>query len=156
MDNACDGQGRDMENEFDVSQKTSGTYKLFPINLDCFRTPIAIDLLVKAVGDRVIQAMAPISESILRLERKISGPEKPLNGGGVPEAVRDDRGLPDKEWYTTEEFAQRVELSPWTIRQHCNKGRLRGKKNPGSREWRLSHEELVRYRNEGLRPRQQG
>lgn len=62
-----------------------------------------------------------------------------------------------KDLYTTEEFATIVKTHPQTIRQHCVNQRIKASKLPhGGRgrvaEWRISHEELVRYQNEGLLP----
>ena len=54
----------------------------------------------------------------------------------------------------TREFAERVGLSDWTVRNYCRLGRLRAAKKRSGRgahpEWVLSHEELERYRKEGL------
>jgi hypothetical protein len=59
-----------------------------------------------------------------------------------------------REWYTTEEFARAVGKSEFTIREYCRLGRLRAKKRQSGRgahpQWVLSHEELQRYRREGL------
>jgi transposase len=60
-----------------------------------------------------------------------------------------------KESYTTEEVAERWGRSSWTVRQWCNKGLIRGKKVRGrgrQGEWRIPHEEFVRFENEGLLP----
>lgn len=57
-----------------------------------------------------------------------------------------------KETYTTEEVAQRLNRSPWTVRQWCNQRLVQGKKVQGrgrQGEWRIPHEELVRLMNEG-------
>lgn len=63
---------------------------------------------------------------------------------------------PSKEFYTVEEFGKLVELSPYTVREHCRLGRLQAIKAAGGRgnttEWRIPHTELVRYRNYGLLP----
>src|SRR6202012_3515393 len=49
-----------------------------------------------------------------------------------------------KEAYTTEEAAERLGRSEWTVRQWCNKGQVQGaRKGLGkgrTGEWRLSHE----------------
>jgi excisionase family DNA binding protein len=62
----------------------------------------------------------------------------------------------EKQWYTTKEAAERLNLSAWTVKQWCNLGRVRGAKKVGGRgrsgEWRIPHEELVRLRNEGPLP----
>ena len=63
---------------------------------------------------------------------------------------------PSKEFYTVEEFGKLVELSSYTVREHCRLGRLQAVKAAGGRggipEWRIPHAELVRYRSHGLLP----
>ena len=58
-----------------------------------------------------------------------------------------------KEGYTTEEVAERVgNRTEWTVRQWCNKGRVRAHKVHGkgrSGEWRIPHDELTRIQAEG-------
>lgn len=61
-----------------------------------------------------------------------------------------------REFYTTDQFAKLVELSPWMVRQYCNEGRIRAKKKNSGRgaylQWVIPHAELERYRAEGLLP----
>ena len=61
-----------------------------------------------------------------------------------------------KDWYSTEEFAQRINKAEFTVREHCRLGRLNGRKRKSGRgkhaSWVLSHEELLRYEKEGLLP----
>lgn len=58
-----------------------------------------------------------------------------------------------KEAYTTEEAAERLGRSEWTVRQWCNKGqvkgvyKVRGKGRTG--EWRLSHEAVLTLQTQG-------
>jgi Helix-turn-helix domain len=56
--------------------------------------------------------------------------------------------------YSTKEFAERVHLSDWTVRNYCRLGRLIASKKRSGRglypEWTISHEELERYRRDGL------
>lgn len=54
-----------------------------------------------------------------------------------------------KTFYSTIEVAERLELSPWTIRNCCNKGRIRAEKGPDG-NWRVPHEELVQIERNGL------
>lgn len=62
----------------------------------------------------------------------------------------------EKEAYTVEEAAERLNRSPWTVRQWCNKCQVKdaykvhGKGRTG--EWRIPHEELIRLQNEGPLP----
>ena len=61
-----------------------------------------------------------------------------------------------RDWYTTQEFAQEVGRAEFTIREYCRLGRLRAEKRHSGRgayqQWVLSHEELERFRREGLMP----
>jgi hypothetical protein len=61
-----------------------------------------------------------------------------------------------KEWYTTEEFARLVGKSAFTAREWCRLGRVNAKKRRSGRgkhaAWVVSHDELLRYRREGLLP----
>ncbi len=61
-----------------------------------------------------------------------------------------------KEWYTTVEVAKAIEKAEYTVREWCRLGRIRAKKKPCGRgkggEWLVSHNELIRLRNEGLLP----
>jgi hypothetical protein len=63
---------------------------------------------------------------------------------------------PSKEFYAVEEFAKLVDLSSYTVREHCRLRRLRAEKAACGRgnipEWRIPHAELVRYRSHGLLP----
>src|SRR5207302_416532 len=65
---------------------------------------------------------------------------------------------PAKELYSVEEFAKIIKRVPYTVREWCRLGRVRAIKTQGGRggipEWRIPHEELIRYRNEGLLPDQ--
>src|SRR5687767_3771528 len=61
-----------------------------------------------------------------------------------------------KEWYTTSEVAELLNRAEWTVREWARLGRIRASKRQcgrgNSQEWIVSHEELQRVRNEGLRP----
>lgn len=61
-----------------------------------------------------------------------------------------------KESYTTQEVAKILNKKPYTVREWCRLQRIKAEKTMCGRgseiEWRISHEELVRYQNEGLRP----
>jgi hypothetical protein len=61
-----------------------------------------------------------------------------------------------REWYTTEEFAKQVGKAEFTVREWCRHGRLHAQKRLSGRgahpAWVISHQELERYRREGLRP----
>jgi transposase len=61
-----------------------------------------------------------------------------------------------KEAYTTEEAAERLGRSEWTVRQWCNKGqvegayKVHGKGRTG--EWRLTHEAVSALQSRGPAP----
>lgn len=61
-----------------------------------------------------------------------------------------------KEWYATAEFAAQVAKAEFTVRSWCRLGRIRARKKLSGRSkhtaWAISHEELQRYRRDGLLP----
>jgi hypothetical protein len=61
-----------------------------------------------------------------------------------------------KEWYSTAEVGRLLGRAEYTVREWCRQERIRAKKKPCGRgkggEWLVSHEELLRLRNEGLLP----
>lgn len=61
-----------------------------------------------------------------------------------------------QDWYTTAEVAQMFQLTENTIRDWCRDGRVNADKKRSGRgrhpSWVISHEEIERYRKEGLLP----
>jgi hypothetical protein len=61
-----------------------------------------------------------------------------------------------KDLYTTAEVAKITGKAEFTVREYCRLGRVRGEKLACGRgkhqAWVISHQELTRYRNEGLLP----
>ena len=61
-----------------------------------------------------------------------------------------------KEWYSLDEFARIVQRAAFTCREWCRHGRIRAEKKNSGRgayaAWAISHEELLRYQKDGLRP----
>jgi hypothetical protein len=61
-----------------------------------------------------------------------------------------------KDWYTTAEVGKNLGRAEYTVREWCRQGRIRAKKKLCGRgkggEWLVSHEELMRLKNEGLLP----
>lgn len=62
---------------------------------------------------------------------------------------------PEKEWFSSDEFAVLVQRSIYSVGDWCRTGRLnatrgKGYRNPGSPRWSISRSELARYRKEGL------
>lgn len=59
-----------------------------------------------------------------------------------------------KDWYSVHEFAQAVGRSAFTCREWCRRGRIQAIKKQSGRgahtAWAISHDELERYRREGL------
>jgi excisionase family DNA binding protein len=64
-----------------------------------------------------------------------------------------------RDWYTTEEFARLVGRDRFTVREWARQHRIRAAKKRSGRgayaQWVVSHDELLRYRREGLLPRLQ-
>jgi hypothetical protein len=59
-----------------------------------------------------------------------------------------------QDYYGVAEFANRVDREEFTVREWCRLGRIDAeKRNCGrgkSQEWKISHEELLRYLSDGL------
>ena len=55
----------------------------------------------------------------------------------------------EKQSYAVTEVAKLTGYKAWTIRQACNRGRIKGKKGDDGR-WRVPHDELIRIQAEGL------
>jgi len=60
------------------------------------------------------------------------------------------------DWYSVEEFARLVNRAEFTCREWCRLGRIAAQKKGSGRgrhaSWVISHDELLRFRKEGLRP----
>lgn len=61
-----------------------------------------------------------------------------------------------KEAYTTEEFAKLVDLAVFTVCKYTREGQIRAyraqQRHGHFNSWRITHEELLRFRNEGPCP----
>lgn len=72
--------------------------------------------------------------------------------------IRDgmESSVPRKEFYTTAEAAAVLGKATFTVRQWARLGRIHAEKTHSGRgldaEWRISHREIERIRNEGLLP----
>ena len=59
-----------------------------------------------------------------------------------------------KDWYSIDEFARLVGKAEFTVREWCRLGRVKAEKKGSGRgmhqSWVVSHDELLRYRREGL------
>lgn len=87
-----------------------------------------------------------IAAQLSEINKKLDGLQK----------VQATPSLPPRQKYTPAEFAAIVGRKPYTVREWCRYGRLLGEKVKGvgrgsEEEWRITHGELARYQNEGLR-----
>ena len=61
-----------------------------------------------------------------------------------------------RDWYDTAEFSRMVGKAEFTVREWARLGRIRGQKRMSGRgahpSWAIGHDELLRYRREGLLP----
>ena len=48
----------------------------------------------------------------------------------------------DEDWYTVEEIASRLKVSPFTVRRWLRQGLLRGRSFGGKTGWRVSGSDL--------------
>ncbi len=106
----------------------------------------------EALGD-ILEKLETAMSKVMALEDRF---------GDMERAFADLRTVvtkqPAKEVYLVDEFAKIVKRRPYTVREWCRLGRIRAKRalcgRGYSTEWRIPHEELVRYQNEGLLPEQ--
>ena len=65
--------------------------------------------------------------------------------------------VPEKELYNTHEVAKLFGKGTYTVREWCRLARVHAEKAETGRgdqqEWRVSHDEVLRIRNEGLLPK---
>ena len=61
-----------------------------------------------------------------------------------------------QEWYDTKTAAEMLDRSAYSVREWCRLGRVHAEKRRCGRgttkEWMISHEEIQRFRAEGLLP----
>lgn len=63
-----------------------------------------------------------------------------------------ERGEIVKEAYTVDEVAKKTKLAPYTIRQACNKRRIKGAYKAKDGAWRIPRADLTDILNNGLPP----
>lgn len=85
--------------------------------------------------------MARLAEQLDRIEQML----ETLLGERIPQ-----------EYYSTTEAAKILERADFTVREWCRHGRVLAEKRAcgrgNSREWMISHDELIRIQSEGLLP----
>lgn len=100
-----------------------------------------------------------VNETVIELLREmqtvLSGMQREIASLAAARVEQAKEIVVIKETYTTDEVAERVGLSPWTIRQWCNHGKIhalkiRGRGRKG--EWRIPHGELLRLQGERTAP----
>jgi phosphate transport system protein len=94
-----------------------------------------------AAGQPTSTAADLSAERLVALESTLARIEKGLRASQATS--------PEKRLYTVSEVAELTKLSEWTIRNACNKGRIKAEKGPNEK-WRIPREELVKIQNEGL------
>lgn len=61
-----------------------------------------------------------------------------------------------QDWYDTQTAAEILERSSYSVREWCRLGRVHAEKRScgrgRSKEWMISHDELMRIKSEGLLP----
>jgi len=68
----------------------------------------------------------------------------------IKEMLTAQKGEVLKEAYTVEEVAEKAKYKPFTIRQACNKGRIKGAYKGRDGAWRVPHASLLDIINNGL------
>lgn len=108
-----------------------------------------------ADGEQRVEGSTDVGHTLQNLERKLDALQ------GLVNRLAEAKEKPTnstKASYTTAEVAEMLGLQPLTVREWCRLGRVKAHKTHAGRgedrEWRISHEELLRYQNEGLLPLQ--
>jgi hypothetical protein len=70
----------------------------------------------------------------------------------IKELLTAQKGEIVKEAYTVEEVAKKANYRPFTIRQACNKGRIKGAYKGKDHAWRIPHASLLDLLTNGLPP----
>ena len=70
----------------------------------------------------------------------------------IKELLTAQKGEVVKEVYTVEEVAKKTGYKPFTIRQACNKGRIKGAYKGRDHAWRIPHGSLHDLLTNGLAP----
>jgi len=70
----------------------------------------------------------------------------------IKELLTAEHGEVVKEAYTVEEVSEKTKYKPFTLRQACNKGRIRGAYKGRDHAWRVPHASLLDIITNGLPP----
>ncbi|WP_425399102.1 helix-turn-helix domain-containing protein [Aeoliella sp.] len=102
--------------------------------------------------DNHVASGGDIGQALDRLIDRIDSLERIIDE--LHDALRGQQHT--KESYSTAEVAEILGKRPYTVREWCRLGRINAFKAMCGRgceaEWRVPHEELIRFRNEGLLP----
>ena len=94
--------------------------------------------------DLTLQAVLMLGQQVAALDKKLSE---------IHQVVLSQRV--QKEWYTTNELAEALDKSHFTIQERwCNDGRIECEKDPTSGKWRIPGQEYRRLVGGGaLKPK---
>jgi hypothetical protein len=98
---------------------------------------------------RVADVSAPrVQDHLTEVSQRLTALEQDMRS--IRESLLCERL--DQEWFNTTEFGKLVNRTEFTVRQWCNKSRLKAGKIGNGRAWRIHRSELTRYRRDGLLP----
>jgi hypothetical protein len=111
-------------------------------------------------GDNYSKLLSEIRELMRSICAALENPTSAEQLGQIFDRLQNVPRAADREWYTTAEFAIKVNRKKYTVQTWCWRERINAEKarhgRGVDREWRISHEEYLRYQREGLldgRPR---
>jgi hypothetical protein len=84
--------------------------------------------------EMILQSILLLGQQIVSLDKKLTDIQQVILSQRV-----------EKEWYTTNELAEALDKSHYTIQERwCNDGRIECEKDPNSGKWRIPGHEFRR------------